>query len=63
MLASDLIDGHAGIGLLQDRDDLGLRKSGLLHQNLLGDCARKFYFWGVLDMGELTVLRSSSVSR
>ena len=55
MLAPDLIDGHAGIGLLQDRDDLGLRKSGLLHQNLLGDCARKFYFWGVLDMGKLTL--------
>src|SRR5690606_14286542 len=46
-----------GIGLLEDRDDLGLGELRLLHgTSWLGKHARKFYFCGVCRSGKLTAV-------
>src|SRR5690606_1100389 len=51
------------IGLLEDRDDLGLGELRLLHgTSWLGKHARKFYFCGVYGSGKLT-LSAGSPSR
>src|SRR5690606_10054377 len=55
-LPADVLDRHSSVGLLEDRDDLGLGETGLLHgTSWLGKHARKFYLWGVCDLGKLTV--------
>ena len=41
-------DSVAGIGLFQDRDNLGFAKSYSFHENLLGHSARKLYELSVL---------------
>ncbi|KAF1699827.1 hypothetical protein CSC66_16935, partial [Pseudoxanthomonas kaohsiungensis] len=55
-MPADVLDRHAGVGLLEDGDDLGLGETGLLHgTSWLGKHARKFYLWGVCDSGKLTI--------
>src|SRR5690606_7059595 len=63
-LAADVLDRHPGIGLLEDRDDLGLGELRLLHgTSWLGKHARKFYFCGVYGSGKLTARASPRWSR
>lgn len=46
---------HAGVGLLEDRGDLGFGELRLLHgTSWLGNHARKFYFRAVHESGRLT---------
>src|SRR5690606_16028014 len=62
-LAADVLDRHPGIGLLEDRDDLGLGELRLLHgTSWLGKHARKFYFCGVCRSGKLTRPKSYTPS-
>src|SRR3546814_2842500 len=52
-LPADVLDRHAGIGLLEDRDDLGLGETGLLHgTSWLGKTCQKVLLMGCLRFGE-----------
>src|SRR5690606_31158487 len=62
-LPANVLDRHSSVGLLEDRDDLGLGETGLLHgTSWLGEHARKFYLWGVCRSGKLTRCPSSGSS-
>src|SRR5690606_33339321 len=46
-LPADVLDRHAGVGLLEDRDDLGLGETGLLHgTSWLGKTCQKVLLMG-----------------
>ncbi|EPQ0688782.1 hypothetical protein NQL44_006924, partial [Pseudomonas aeruginosa] len=48
-----VLDRHAGVGLLEDRDDLGLGETGLLHgTSWLGKTCQKVLLMGCLRIGE-----------
>src|SRR5690606_9845153 len=52
-LPADVLDRHAGVGLLEDRDDLGLGETGLLHgTSWLGKTCQKVLLMGCLRIGE-----------
>src|SRR5690606_19751263 len=57
-LPADVLDRHAGVGLLEDRDDLGLGETGLLHgTSWLGKTCQKVLLMGCLRTGEAYVQR------
>src|SRR5690606_28954531 len=52
-LPTDVLDGHSSVGLLEDRDDLGLGETGLLHgTSWLGKTCQKALLMGCLPIGE-----------
>src|SRR5690606_41017758 len=55
-LPTDVLDGHSSVGLLEDRDDLGLGETGLLHgTSWLGKTCQKVLLMGCLPIGEAYV--------
>src|SRR5690606_8959570 len=59
-LPADVLDRHAGVGLLEDRDDLGLGETGLLHgTSWLGKTCQKVLLMGCLRIGEAYALTPS----
>lgn len=66
VLPPDLVDGSTRIGLLQHADDLRFGELRLAHRNLLakgGYAARRFSFWIVYFLGELTQAQLAGISR
>src|SRR3546814_13732164 len=62
-LPADVLDRHAGIGLLEDRDDLGIGETGLLHgTSWLGKTCQKVLLMGCLRFGEASATCSATNS-
>src|SRR5690606_16295299 len=63
-LPADVLDRHAGVGLLEDRDDLGLGETGLLHAtSWLGKTCQKVLLMGCLRIGEAYGVSSADKRR
>ena len=55
VLAAQLGDGRAGLGLLEHGDDLAVGEAGLLHGTSSEKGTRKFHFWRQLMGGGITI--------